>query len=276
SYKTTTPVLAFWAFCNEGDLPNTTANTYEFRVAAGSDAQTPSFVLTFKEPLLQPCECKHAYVEFNNPGRSDSYPFHFSQPLKAGNLHPHPAQFPRQRRADLRDAMTGRIAASQRPERSKQMKRSDLSAAGRLTRPAALLVLAAAFVALAAPILRAQMRDDIVVSVDPDSFIFLRFDSDPAPIRLTRGAVQLSTDDALCVPSPSHPCRYTVNLVRLYISSFQLGDFTATDPFIVIEGPIQTTNIGGGLSIPAGTPVTTSAVISGPHITTGFRTTHNT
>ena len=75
--------LVFWDICNEGDHANTVANTYQFN-ATSSAGGTPSFSRIFTEPLLQPCQCKAAYVEVNNPGRADSYEFHRQETLAPG------------------------------------------------------------------------------------------------------------------------------------------------------------------------------------------------
>jgi hypothetical protein len=85
-YPRSTPFIAYWSLCNHGDQPSTAVvNGYQFQVTARAGAGTMSFSEPFDEPLLQPCACKHAYVEFNNPGRmDDDYPLHRSKTLESG------------------------------------------------------------------------------------------------------------------------------------------------------------------------------------------------
>lgn len=126
---------------------------------------------------------------------------------------------------------------------------------------------------------RAQqnVRNDIAVQFDPDSFVFLSFNGFPADTSVLGGVAFIGTEDATCIASSSHPCTYSINFLVIRFSSFVLptdeGDLNVTDPEVAIHGPIVVTDTGSGIVIPAGTPTTTAAAnVNGAGIS-GFQST---
>jgi hypothetical protein len=132
------------------------------------------------------------------------------------------------------------------------------------------------FSILVAPAADAEGRNDVLVALDTsNAFIFLDIDDFGADMGLTRGTLSMETEDANCVASPSTPCSYVINYLRFEFSSFTqpttVGDFTLTNPFVVVQGPIAVEDTGFGLVIPTGQSSQFGGVASGPGIVSGFR-----
>jgi Ca2+-binding RTX toxin-like protein len=128
----------------------------------------------------------------------------------------------------------------------------------------------------ASPEARADRRNDLLVTLDSaNAFVFLEVDGFGADAGMTRGTLSIETDDPNCVASPSNPCSYVINYLRVEFSGFVQptteGDFTFADPFVVLQGPIAVTDSGFGIVVPTGQPSQVGGNASGPGITTGFR-----
>jgi hypothetical protein len=119
-------------------------------------------------------------------------------------------------------------------------------------------------------------RDDILVTFDASTALTLmQVDGFSADMGLLRGTASLQTEDAYCVPSADRPCHYIVNFVRIEVSTFALptseGEYTAAEPFSVVQGPIAVVDTGSGIVIPQGAQSVAGANFSGPHIDPGVR-----
>src|SRR5512147_1081221 len=82
----------------------------------------------------------------------------------------------------------------------------------------------------------AGARHDILLSLDADnsSAVIVVDNTAPADGAVLGGTVSLQTDDPYCVATPSHPCHYTLNYIRIRYSSFSVlttdGDFHQGTP----------------------------------------------
>jgi Ca2+-binding RTX toxin-like protein len=111
----------------------------------------------------------------------------------------------------------------------------------------------------------ASHRDDLIIAIDPASFISISANGTEAPVSITSGLVNLEANNpAACHnPTAANPCVMTVNLIRLALNTFSFSGHTVTQGSVVINGPIAVTDQGGGITIPAGTPAFATAVIEG-------------
>ena len=128
---------------------------------------------------------------------------------------------------------------------------------------AVLFVLAATLPAttLAAP----SSRDDLIITLDPTSFVSITANGSEAPVSISSGIITAQSDNpgACHNPTPAAPCNLTINLIRLSLNPFTFSGFGVSQGTVVINGPIPVVDQGGGITIPAGTGTVSTAVIQG-------------
>ncbi|HEY5958833.1 MAG TPA: PKD domain-containing protein, partial [Polyangiaceae bacterium] len=122
-------------------------------------------------------------------------------------------------------------------------------------------------------------RNDIVVRIDGSNSSAVIVVDDTAPVdgAVLDGVVSLDTDAPFCVASPSHPCYYTLNYLRIEYTSFTVnttdGDYYTNNPHVLMQGPLAVEDHGLGIELPVSYPVEAGADYSDSegYLTPGWR-----
>ncbi|RYZ03335.1 MAG: calcium-binding protein [Myxococcales bacterium] len=105
--------------------------------------------------------------------------------------------------------------------------------------------------------LNAAVRSDIValLEVDPAGSTLVVVDGSAVNSTIKAGKVVLQANDPNCDPNVAPPCSYVLKKLVIEVTDFSFKDENVTNGQFITTGPVNVVDDGGGIRLPAGTPI---------------------